>query len=151
MKKGYYKILPDKKLIIEYYSGEIFMDDFIELKKKISQEKDYDPTFFSLLDFRDAAVTVGEQDMRRYLKFVKENSKVYGDRKTAYLTSTPDDVVVTTIFSTVVSETDVPINIKVCSTINAVIDWFHTVNIDEETIDLILDELKTQPGNVFEE
>ena len=49
-----FEILISKKIVVEYYCGDIYIDELINLKKDISKEKDYDPNFNIIMDFRDA-------------------------------------------------------------------------------------------------
>ena len=148
-KIGTYKILPTFKLIIEYYSGNINIDDLIHLKRVISLEQDYNPTFTSLVDFRDAILNVDEKDLIKYLNFVKEYTKVFGHRNTVFLTSTPNDVVKTTLFSLIVESFNMPISVKIYSTIEAVNCWINIEGINENSLLSFLDELKIQPDNVY--
>lgn len=148
IKIGKYKILTELNLIIEYYSGEIDIDDIIHMQKVLSEESIYRPTQDIILDFRDATLKIEEEDLKRYLEFVKGFPKVFGKRKAAYLTNTPNDVVITTIFDLVVQQNDVPINIGIYSTFKGILDWLDIETIDYNAIELIIDDIKTQPNTL---
>ncbi|MFB6340295.1 hypothetical protein ACE1ET_01160 [Saccharicrinis sp. FJH62] len=151
IKVGKYKILPEAKLIIEYYSGKIDMDDIIHMQKVLSENSLFDSTFNRALDFRDATLMIDTDDFKRYLEFLKGFPKIFGKRNAAYLTNTPNDVVVTTLFDLIVQQSDVPINIGIYSTLKGILKWFNITDMDSNTLESIINDLKTQPNNVFSE
>lgn len=148
-KVGTYKVLPEFNLIVEYYSGEINMDDFIYIQRVLSEKPIYRPTQNKILDYRDATIRADEADMKRYLEFVKGFPKVLGRRRTACLTNTPNHVVVTTILKSIFRQSDVPIVIGVFSTIDAILNWLNISEIDNNAFVSIINELKTLPNILY--
>lgn len=148
-KTGAYHIYPEYKLILEYYSGTIVMDDFIQLKKIIADEPEYDPRYYSLLDFRDAYVKVNEADMMRYFEFMRNFPKIHEERYTAYFTNTPNDAVVTIIFSTLLQERDIPVHAQMFSTAGAILKYFGIKNLDVLKLNRMLDQNRSNPNNVI--
>ena len=53
-KKRTYKIIAEKSLIVQYYAGDIGIDDIIYLQKVISNELSYSPAFDIVVDFSHA-------------------------------------------------------------------------------------------------
>ena len=150
VKIGAYKVFDNKNIIIEYYSGEITVDDFLSLKERISKEPNYN--FFSdtILDIRDANLKVSETDLLKLFDFLHSKfSKEEGKRKTAYLTNSPNDVVQSTLFSNLLESKKLNVNPRIFSTMEGVVSWFDNPDINKEILETILYELKAQPNNVF--
>jgi len=148
-KTGVYHIYPEYELILEYYSGTIVMDDFILLKKIISCEPEYNPRYYSLLDFRDAFVKVDKADMMRYFDFIRNYPKVFAERFTAYFTNTPNDAVVTIIFSSLLQERDIPVHAQMFSTVGAIVKYFGIKELDVLQLNKMLNQNRSNPRNVI--
>jgi len=116
-KKFDFKIVPEKKLIIEYLKGDISYDDFIQLKESQFSDKDYDPHFNILDDFRDANFLFNYTKVLDYIKYVKKSKIYYGNKRTALLTNTPNQVVISTFFSIVKEELPFKVDLLICSTL----------------------------------
>jgi len=150
-KVGCYKILPDKKLIIEYYSGTIDVPDLMDFKNIISEDPDHNFYFNTLIDFRDAKLVVGKKELDNILTFFRKKFKPEGIRNVAYLTSTPNEVVLTKLFSLVAKTyTDLNFNLQTFSTVSAASAWFRSVTVAPETLENALWELKNSSRNVFQ-
>jgi hypothetical protein len=148
IKVGTYKIIADKQLIIEYYSGNTVIEDFIHLKEIITTEPEYDFTYSVLFDVSDADLKISESDLKKlidYLK-VKFDSK---KKKVAYLTKGPNDVVQTTLFLNLVNNCHFNVIADIFSTIQGAAKWLNIENVNKEYLETKLSELKTQPTNVF--
>jgi len=137
-----YHIIPECRLIIEYYSGNILMEDIINLKKRLSLEKTYDPNINILHDFRDSNLLIEKYEIFEYIEFVKKHLKTLGKRQSAFLTDKPNEVVLTILFGEY--NTDLPINSKIFSTIEHAIKWLGLQTLSIETINSVIEKLKTQ-------
>ena len=62
-----YKIIPEKKLVLEYFCGNLVWDDLINNKKKLALEKNYNPTFNIIDDVRDAFVVYKEENIVEFV------------------------------------------------------------------------------------
>ena len=147
-KIGKYKIIVDKQLIIIYFSGNIDVDDLINLQKNLHSNPAFDASFDVIADFRDCLTIVSQDDIARYVQFMKDNISYYQKRKGAYLTCKPNQVVATTLFSIKLSE--LPIEIKIFSSIGSIVHWLYARQIDFQFIENTLSQLGTQPNIVFE-
>jgi hypothetical protein len=150
-KAGSYVIMPQKKLVLEYYRGQISMSDLIHFKEVISEEPHHNFYFNTLIDFRDAKLVIGKNELETILKFFRKKFKSEGSRNVAYLTSTPNEVVLTKLFSLLAYDyADLNFNLQTFSTIEAASNWFSSVSVDSETLKSALSELKNSPNKVFE-
>ena len=142
-----YKILVEKELIIEYYTGEVRAHDFISLKERICKEPDYDFSFNTILDIRDATLAIDENDLSNILAFINIKFKDAAGRKSAYLTASPNDVVQTTMYASL-NEINNQLHMKMgtFSTVKAVSKWFGyngtTTDLIESTIAQLKEKVK---------
>jgi hypothetical protein len=145
-----YKIISPQKLVVEYYAGEITVEDLMHLKETVSKETNYDFYFDTVLDLRDAILKMNKEDLIRLLEFMKERFKDDKTRYVAYLTSKPNDVVQSLVWSQLVKEqSELDMKPQVFSTIDAAADYFDNYQIDNSLISSVLVELKVQPKNIF--
>lgn len=94
-----YKILPDEKIIVEYYYGEVTENVIIDMKKLIASDSEYNNSYSSILDFRDSVFDISSSGMKTLVAFIRDNLVHDDNRKIGLLTHTPKHVVVTTLFT----------------------------------------------------
>lgn len=122
LKKVYYKIFAKEKLIIEHLSGPVGWNDLVKMKSKEVEEPDYNPNFNVITDIRKAILDLNNLDeVNKYVEFLNNNEKSVGNRKTAILTDSSEQVIHSEILR--VMKNDLPINIKTVSTLEAVFTW----------------------------
>ncbi len=148
MKKfGSYTILKKEKIIVEYHSGDINIDEFINSRKIISSDINYNPDYDLVFDYRDANMLVKEPDIDMFLIFFKNFPQIIGKRKSAYLTSKPNEVVITTLFSLGIKDTY--IHPQTFSSPEGVIDWVNNKDLNINSLRKILEKLKKGPNNLY--
>jgi len=148
-KVGAYKILSDKQLVIEYYSGEINVDDLIHLKNIISKESNYNFFTNTVFDVRNADLMFSKSDLLKLNDFLSKKFIGSGARTIAFLTNKPNDVVQTTLFSHLVESSELNYNSGIFSTIDGIVNWLCNPEINKKPIETTLFELKTKPNNVY--
>jgi hypothetical protein len=146
-KFGTYKIIIKDRLIVEYHSGDININDFIESRKIISSAQDYNPDFDLIFDFRDVNMIVNEKDIKRFVSFFKGFNPILGKRRSAYLTEKPKHLVVTTLFPEGIKDSS--IRPMTFSTIEALAEWLNKENINKDILTEIIEELKTYPTSLY--
>ena len=137
-----YIIIKEKELIVEYYSGPIYLNDFIDIHEKKSNDIDFNPNFNLIIDFRDAKISLNEKDVLELIDYHKTNEKLYGSRRAAHITKTPKQVVAGINFDRYNKE--LPIEIEVCSTLEASLDWVGLDIEDKKLIESCFDKLKSK-------
>nr|WP_319510209.1 hypothetical protein [uncultured Draconibacterium sp.] len=83
-----YIILPSMKLIITYSSGKVNLKNLQELNQRFLTDKNYNPTFDVLMDFRDAVAIAFKMDVTEYLNFLKGNVSLPKKVRTGVVYST---------------------------------------------------------------
>lgn len=141
-----YKILKEKNLIIEYYSGQILVEDFLKLHKNKAENKDFHPNLNLLIDFRDAEIHLEKDDVLRMVQFHKSNPRLFGERNAAHITKTPNQVVAGINFDRYNDE--LPIKIRIFSSLEASLSWVGLAADDQPMIQKHLDELKAKENNI---
>ncbi|MDE5416487.1 hypothetical protein L3049_00605 [Labilibaculum sp. DW002] len=132
-----YSILKDVGLIIQYHQNNITKERMKQLKSNIINDKDFNPKFGFIVDIRKAKVNLTENELLEYGNWVNENLKLTGLMRLVLLTSTPDHVTKTIIFS--LNENISPLQYKTFSTLAASVKW---LNIDLENLDFIEKEIE---------
>lgn len=148
-KFGTYKILYDRPLIVEYYNGLITVEDFIHLKNTITKEPNYNFYSNTILDLRDCNIKIEMEELETLINFYRENFEKKEDRTVAYLTSKPNEIVLATLYSVLVENSDLNFNTNVFTTIKPIVRLFGEEIITEKDYIEIIDELKTSPNNVY--
>lgn len=118
-----YKILPELNLIIEYYCGKINLDDIINHKKNEIEDIEYRSNYNFIADLRDSELDIAQPDIFDYVSFVEMNNKITGQRKSAILTDTPNQVALTSLFK--LKSEKLPVNNKIFSTLEASMEWLN--------------------------
>jgi hypothetical protein len=93
-----YKILKENNLIVEYHSGILDADSFIAFKKSITLNPLFLPSLNYFVHLKNVTFNTNLEDIDKYVKFLDANSNVYGNRRVALITDTPNQVVSTTLF-----------------------------------------------------
>ncbi len=135
-----YQIIPDKRLIIEFLSGNIILEDLINLKLRLVEEKDYNPIYNHILDFREANVSLSGNNIDSYISFIENHEKILATRRSAILTLTPAQVAITTLY--IEKGRHLPVNWNIFSTIEAALDWAQQNQLKEEGYEEILSQIR---------
>lgn len=135
-----FKIIPEKKVIIEYFYGKIELKDIIELKYRESLETGYNSNYNIIDDSRDAEFLLDENEISAYVNHIINNKLINGKRNAAYLTQTPNQVVIAMLFDMLKKE--LPINVSIFSTLESAINWVGLLAEDKKLIEFYLEKLR---------
>jgi hypothetical protein len=140
LEKFKYIILPELRLIIRYYKGSFTIPELVHALEETAKDKLYDPTFNVINDFRDARSEVKIGEINRLFGYIKAHKKLYGKRKSAYLTKTPNQ----TVFSMMLGllKYEKLIAFKTFSTLEETLRWFELPLTDLEMIENTIEDLK---------
>lgn len=96
--KAAYKIFPRLNLIVEYYQGSLTVQNLIKFKKELYQDKDFDSTFNYIDDCRDVNFVLMKDDIAEYINFEKKSLPAYEQFQSVFLTNTPLQAMVITLY-----------------------------------------------------
>lgn len=131
--KGFdYKILPELSLIIETFSGNIDIQDVIALNEREIRDKKYKPDFNFIINIQELTINTNELasselEIEKFIEFAVNNALFKNYKKTAVLTSNPNNVVIGTFFINQCA--NYPIDIKLFNTLESVVKWLGLTDI----------------------
>ncbi|MBN4082791.1 hypothetical protein JYT50_00215 [bacterium AH-315-A23] len=131
-----YIILEEIKLIIEFYQGDITLRGMKNMKRNLFQDKYYNAEYKILSDLRLSKNSLTIEEAEDYGAWVGEKLKSLGSSSQAILTSTPQQVVQSLIYSSNVNFKNN--NCKVFSTLEGVLNF---LSIDISNIEVIKNEI----------
>ena len=131
--KTAYAIFPDKSLIVECYCGEFSIEELIEAKNNIACDENYSADFNLLHDIRDSKFLFRFNEIDKYVDFLFTDRKYMGERKSFVLTTSPYQVIIGLGFD--MKKRNLPINVKVASTIESVVPFFELLPPDNDLIE----------------
>ncbi|PKP13520.1 MAG: hypothetical protein CVU08_04930 [Bacteroidetes bacterium HGW-Bacteroidetes-3] len=135
--KSNYIILKEQNLIVEYHSGILDTDSFINFKKSITLDPLFLPSLNYFVHLKKVTFSTTAEDINKYVTFLNTNSKVYGNRRVALITNTPNQVVSTTIFKMIQQNTS---QVEIFSTNESALEWLNS-KLDKNEILSVLAKL----------
>jgi len=142
IKSTQYKILPELKIMVEYFSLETSLKDKIEHRKIVIQDKYFNPNYNFITDFRDTHIDFSLDDVSAYIEFAKNATKMHGDRRSAILTNTPNQTVFSSLY--ILELKNEPTHVEIFLTMDSAIKWVGLSSIDIRKIESVINEMKTK-------
>ena len=133
--KSNYKILKEHNLIVEYHTGILDVDSFINFKQSITLDPLFLPSLNYFVHLKKVAFTTNSEDINKYADFLEINSKVFGDRRVALITDTPNQVVSTTMFKML--QQNKAQSIEIFSTNESALEWLNSNLNKNEILDVL--------------
>lgn len=137
--KSAYRILPNENLVIEYHKGILEAITYIEFKKKLLKDPLFKPNLNHFIHFKNVVFNTPQSELNTFVGYIKNNVKALGERKLAFVTDTPNQVVTTTMYqimlqnSTLISE--------IFSTNETALHWLNPPTLKFNELTTILTEL----------
>ncbi|MGV8946413.1 MAG: hypothetical protein ACOH1N_08295 [Lutibacter sp.] len=144
--KSSYKILKEHNLIVEFHSGILNADSIIDFKKRVVLDPLFAPNLNYFVHLKNVTYTPtdrDENDVSIFSKFITTNLEVYGNRRVALITNTPNQVVYATKFKTLQENGNQ--SIEIFSRYENALKWIGT-NIEVEKLIEVLLDLKKLKG-----
>lgn len=139
-KRCAYNIIVEKSLILECYVGSYNVDELIEFKKLVGQDIYYNSNYSIIHDLREIVFEFGIKEIKKYVDLLMVDDHLNGKRKLAFITSTPNQVTITTGFDILKKELE--IDIEICSTLKAAFKYVRLPKTVWESVELQLNQLK---------
>ena len=119
--KSSYKIISEHNIIIEFHKGNIEVDSYIKFKEKTFNDEDFKTGLNYLIHFKNVTFFTPQEDIKKFVNFIKNNAPKLGKRKVALITNTPNQVVSTTIYKTM--QANLNQEVEIFSTDEAALNW----------------------------
>ncbi len=133
-----YKILKEQNLIVEYHSGILDADSFIAFKRSIALDPLFLPSSNYFVHLKNVTFSTNLEDIDQYVNFLETNNNVYGSRRVALITNTPNQVVSTTMFK--MMQQNKSQSVEIFSTNESALEWLNS-NFNKNEILAVLAEL----------
>ncbi len=99
------------------------------------------PDLNYISDYRHATFDMSEEDIEAYIQFVKKELSIE-KRRTAFLSKTPQQVAGIMLYQ--IMGEDLPIDIKICSTLDAALAWVYISPEEHNHVENALEVLRQQ-------
>ncbi len=133
-----YKIIPELKLIIEFGYGILNYENGLSFKLIESQDKDFNSTFNFLVVYTHLKIQYTKEDIAHYVDELKEHKEIVGNRKSAMLTDTPNQVVFNYIYRDALKE--FAMTFEIFSSLSVAVDWLGVPIENESTINNLIED-----------
>lgn len=130
-----YKILKEQNLIVEYHSGILDANSFIAFKKSITLDSLFLPSLHYFVHLKNVTFSTNLEDIDKYANFLEANSKIFGNRRVALITNTPNQVVSTTIFK--MMQENKSQSVEIFSTNETALEWLNCKFNKNEILDVL--------------
>jgi hypothetical protein len=140
LEKFNYIIIPELRLILRYYRGSFKISDLVNALEETAKNSLYDTTFNVINDFRDARSEIKIGEINDFFGYIKGHKKLYGKRKSVYLTKTPNQTVFSMMLGLLKHEK--LISFKTFSTLEEAVKWVDLPVSELEKIEKAIAELK---------
>lgn len=133
-----YKIYPELNLILEVCLGSPSLEDLINFKKQEIKDLQYKGNYNIIVNISEIKLdTKYDYNFSKYIELINEESKLLlNKRHTAIYTKSPEQVVFGTLLKKTIE--DLPMRLKIVSTLNVALDWA-MVSLEKESF--IKDEI----------
>ena len=129
--KSNYKILEKYNLIIECHEGSLDIDSYKNFKVKVIDNPSYKNSLNYIINFKNVDFKMTPNEIEDYVNYLKQIPKILGDKKLAFLTRTPNQIVPATIYK--IKQNELNQTVDIFSTYESALNWLKK--------DLTLDEL----------
>lgn len=141
--KSNYKISKNHKLVIEFHFGILEIKPFIKFIKNKTSDPLFSLDLNHLIDLRNVTFNTTVNDIHKSVKFLASKLLTQGSKRNiAILTSTPSQVVSTTLYKIKQQEQNSLIKLEIFSTPEKALKWLNYNSTSSVKVINTLEELK---------
>ena len=130
------KILKDKELTIMCFRNKITPEMVMKFINSLVQEPEYNPEYNAIIDLRSADMQYDMEGLKKTLNHMLTAEGFRSTRKSAYITSSSNQVVPPMMMNTLGYE--FPMKVKVHSTVESAIAWLEIEDFTPENFQAVL-------------
>ena len=116
------------------------MLDFI---KNINLDPLFSPKLNHIVDLNEITFDLNQEDLNSYAQLLKDNFKMFGEKKIALITSSPNQVVYSTLFKEAQEQLQPLQSVEIFSTLKSAYNFIN-INSSFEEISTTLNSLKKE-------
>lgn len=143
-----YKVITDKRLVIEVFNGAMFLSAYKEYKLKQAVDPAFSPTYDLIADVQDVVIDGTINEVKEYAEFVVSHGNIVGLRKNATIVNTLNQKIYSNIFHNLHTELLLPQDFQLFTDLKSALNWINK-DISCEEIKLIIQQLKSNPTNRY--
>lgn len=128
-----YRIFPDKKLILERFSGKFDIRDLLRYQLSLSRDDEFSSAYNEFFDIRDAEFIFTQSEIAIIIYFMKKNRKLIGNRKIAYLVDSTNQVIHSLLFKAAADS--LPMEVETVRDIDTALDYLGLPNNEAAMIE----------------
>ncbi len=133
-----YKILPEQKLILTNFEGEIEMRDIIKINIEFLGDPLYDPRFDVIMDFTNSMAIGFKVDLMDYIEFFKKNVRLPERIKVGIVVSTPNQEFLVSLYKPIAALMKMDVG-----KFRRMVDCFKWMKMEDTTKALVFSELNS--------
>jgi hypothetical protein len=118
-----YKIIEEQNLIIIVHKGVMTFSAMINFIETLNNNPDYSNKLNQIVDLNNVKLELNPTDIRNYVLHLENNAKMFGKKRIALITSTPNQVTYTTIFKLAKKELQPLQRVEIFSTTKKAYDF----------------------------
>lgn len=134
--KSNYTILSEYNLVLEFHSGILTAENYIEFKKDLINNEHFKANLNHFIHFKNVKFDTNPKDISEFIDFLKGKSQSLGNRKIAFVTNTPNQVVSTTIYK--LMQENLNQQVEIFSTEENALKWLNIPNSGKNEISEII-------------
>jgi len=144
---SYYKILKEHNLLIVIQTGVLNINSMMKFIKSLHSDPLFSSKFNHIVDLNNIIFDLSTEDIQKYVYHLENNAKIYGKKRIALITNTPNQVTYSTLFKLAQEELQPLQSVQIFSTTQKAYDFMRLKNISFNEISQILTALKKELTN----
>lgn len=141
--KSNYKILKENSLLIVVHTGLLNLNSMLDFIKNINLDPLFSPKLNHIVDLNEITFDLNQEDLNSYAQLLKDNFKMFGEKKIALITSSPNQVVYSTLFKEAQEQLQPLQSVEIFSTLKSAYNFIN-INSSFEEISTTLNSLKKE-------
>ena len=139
-----YKISKENNLITIVQEGTLNLDSMMNFIKILNEDTLFSPKLDHIIDLNKITFDLSVEDIQAYVQHLESNAKIYGKKRIALITNTPNQVTYSTLFKLAQEELQPLQSIQIFSTTQKAYNFIGLKKISFEEISQTLKELKKE-------
>ncbi len=140
VKYSTYRILPELNINLEYYSGLTYLNDLVEVRNELIKEKSLNPNYNFIVDLRDATFDLHTNIVDEFINYVKSQTNLLWNRKTALLSLTPNQTAFSLLYISDLGKA--PMKVQSFTTMESALNWVNLSPSDQPLIEKVIEDIK---------
>ncbi|NOR26931.1 MAG: hypothetical protein GQ540_00205 [Lutibacter sp.] len=124
-----YKISKENNLITIVQEGILNLDSMMNFINTLNSDPLFSPKFDHIVDLNNVQFELSLEDINKYVQHLESNSKIYGVKKIALITNTPNQVVYSTLFKEAQEQLQPLQSVQIFSTLESAYNFVEKENI----------------------